>query len=323
MKKEVFSEKFESVIWTVYCTRNRSTGKTQQNVHLFLTKLCQYCEKDPLEITTQDAVQFTNHLYDLVRKGTCKASYVKVILLSLRKFYDFLEEYKYEFRDREIDVPIVNPFATILIDIPDKVILTKEDVPSLSQVDLLLDKTRETNPSLFAAISFAVKMGLTSTEISNLTTSCVGYMKEEVRFEPISGSKMTSLYICLKAIGEHGRTKRYLKVPEDMEEILTNFLENAKTGESEYVVSYKGKHYSERTMQYQLKRLCEILEIEQITFQDLRNLSIFLMKEGGADSKEIAKYTGQEGRWLTRFSGIDAASIFDAADYIRIHIIDR
>ena len=321
MEYRNLSEKFETYIWPVYTTRSKNTEKTRNNLHMFLDKLAKFSQKDLLEISDADAIQFSEYLYESMNKGKWKPSYIKVMLISLRKFYQFLHDYRYEFLDRGIEVPSFNPFDAVTITIPDKVLLTAEDLPNLQQLDLLLEESAKTNRALYLAISLAAKMGLSVSEISNLRKSNVGYMKEELMFSPLEGDSEKHLYICLNAVGEHGKTKRYLKVPKDLEIVLNEsleFMEKENADAQNYVILYKERHYSDRTMQYQLKKLCEKCQIKQITFQDLRNLAVFLMKDGGADQADIAHYTGQEGRWLTRFSGVDAQQIFDSGDFVQI-----
>lgn len=323
MEESHLSSDFETKVWPAYQARSKSTGKTQANLHLFLKQFSDFAKKDVLVMQAEDAKVYTEHLYEAIRKGKRKGSYVKVMLLSLRKFYTFLIEYRYEFGDRGITVPKHNPFEGVVIGIPDKVELTSEDLPSLSDLDALLEASANTNQSLFLAISLAAKVGLSISEISNLSPSMVGYMRDEQNFQAVTGTSKKHLYICLNAIGEHGRTKRYLQVPEDIEELLNLDLTSDFNTTNPYLITYKGKHYSERTMQYHLKELCQQIGLKQITFADLRNLAIFLMKEGGASTQEIAKYTGQEGRWISRFSGVSASKIFNAASYSRINIRTR
>lgn len=342
MQNSVLPVEFEEIIWPVYVTRTKSTKKTISNLHQYLEKLSTVVKKDLCHITPQDASDFMDYLCEAIKRGEYKSSYVKVIYLSLRKFYDFLLSYQYDFRDQGILVPEQNPFQAVSLQIQDKKILTADDIPNLDELDTLLKAAREENSSLYLAICFAAKMGLSISEISNLRTSSLGYMKEEIMFHKMDGTHDKNLYLCLEDTKHSKRTKRYLKIPTDLVDALEESLPphdstNASNSDSpdgsadfesasvrgessSYLISYKNHHYSERTMQYHLKNLCEKQKLKSITFADLRNLSVYLMKEGGAKDSEIAKYLGIEGRWLCRFSGISPSQVFGTADYSRIQI---
>lgn len=339
MGNQILSDQFENVIWPTYLTRSKATKKTIANLHQYLEKLVTITGKDITEINEQDVHFFMESLYVSIEKQEYHGSYVKVIYLSLRKFYDFMQHYRYELRDQGIEVSVDNPFHNVPLKIQDKKLLTAEDIPNLKELDQLLEISKQENRSLFLAICFAAKMGLSISEISNLRMSAVGYMREEILFEKQDGSHEQNLYLCIEDKRKTKRIKRFLLVPEDVCEILEEPLYAEKSGNTEYnadesdenlyipnsestsyLITYRGRHYSERTMQYHLKSLCEKHDLKQVTFADLRNLAIFLMKEGGAKDSQIAKYMGMEGRWLCRFSGIDANQVFGTADYNRIQI---
>lgn len=345
MNNSVLSEQFEEIIWPIYLTRSKATKKTISNLHQYLEKLVTITGKSVTDMTEQDIRAFMDSLYLSVRKGEYQASYVKVIYLSVRKFYDFLLNYRYELKDKGIEVMGTNPFKGVPLNIEEKKLLTAQDLPNLEALDTLVNASREENPSLYLAVCFAAKMGLSISEISNLRTSALGYMKEEILFEKQDGTHDQNLYLCIEDQKKSKKIKRYLMVPEDLKETLEEILYTEKNEEtqgdeeteetevdvwktddyrnpesSSYLISYKGKHYSERTMQYHLKKLCEEKGMKPVTFADLRNLAIFLMKEGGAKDSQIAKYMGLEGRWLCRFAGIDSKQVFGTADFNRIQI---
>lgn len=332
MRERVLSETFEKAVWETYLIHTRTIKKTTSNLHQYLEKLSLFTKKEITQIEKEDVEQYMEYLYQCIERGEYCPSYVKVMFLSLRKFFGFLQQHRYELRDRGVNVQEQNPFEGILLRIPDKKLLSSEDIPTIQEIDRLLQSAKSQNPSLYLAICLASKLGLSISELSELKLSALGYMKEEYLFESVEGIREKNLYICLP--GTNKRTNRYLKVPREVEEVIAEKLdmketaENAELSENEqletlernhgnniYVITYKGKHYSERTMQYHLKKLCEQLQLKNITFADLRNLSIFMMRYGGAKDSEIARFTGQKGRWICRFSGVDPKVILGTADY--------
>ena len=296
-----FTDQEKEYLLTVYLPR-RGSDFSRSNLLYIRGAFSTQREKPLFEVSMKDASLYTNFLIGNIEEKIWREQYALTVFNTLQNFYFFC------YKQEKIKA---NPFGQISFPVHSITEVNPKEFSSLYKVDRLFSVLQDM-PLLYLAAALAFRMALTVNDLS-------GLRREQFVMEEETGS------IYLDLIRKYGRrqSRSCLFVPEDLHAIL---LKTFRTIEptSPYVFPSKRKSFIPRnTLQINLQKAQIDVEGDNITFSDLRNLSIFLMLICSKSAGDVAAYAGLEGTWLTRYKSIPDEIRMDAARLVNIRLIDR
>ena len=296
-----FTDQEKEYLLTVYLPR-RGSDFSHSNLLYILGAFSSQLEKPLFDVSSKDASLYTKFLIGNIEEKIWREQYALTVFNTLQNFYLFC--YKQE-KIKE------NPFGQISFPVHSIQEVDPKEFSSLYAVDRLFSVIQDM-PLLYLAAALAFRMALTVNDLS-------GLRREQFVMEEETGM----VYLNLERKYGRRQSRSCLFVPEDLHKIL---LESFRTIEptSPYVFPSKRKAFMQRnTLQTNLQKAQMDVEGDNITFSDLRNLSIFLMLICSKSSGDVAAYAGLEGTWLTRYKSIPDEIRMDAARLVNIRLIDR
>jgi len=188
----------------------------------------------------------------------------------------------------------------------EKISLGAANAPSLQDVDQVLSCLKDNhNFSAFAALSLVLRCGLTCSEVCSLSKGNF-----------IMDKKGNA------GIVFRGAQDRYIKLPADMITLLSALVDPTGDSDSPMFRSQKwGRPMSHRSLERYLKETCEEAGVPGFSLQQLRNLAIGIMLEGGASQNEVADYVGTGVEWIPRYDSCIPDLEHAAVDFSHIRII--
>lgn len=243
--------------------------------------LCNYLKKDFLDISEDDASSFLSYMAKRVSDGELtKETY------NVRKAcFNVIAQY---IVDEHPEEGFENPFSWHM---PYKVVegIRVKAIPSLSDADKLLEESRE-NKMYYLIFSMVLRMALTSSEIISL---------KKDRIQLVDGG------LCVVFTNANGSISRAIRVPEDVEELLLDYLKSWHSAD-DYLFHNKYKNpLTLRNLDTAVKKYATKAGVS-FTLQELRTRTILDMtqsaKEQGKDLKTVGDYVGIKELRLSSFA---------------------
>lgn len=256
MKQSIYISSTFLYYWELY-KEKLSSIKSQYTYWSDLNSFVEFCKKDFLEIQLIDVDEYyTKSMYSM------KLSTLQKKIREFSAFSDFIIE------TGEQDFE--NYFIEKLIDLNYKVKMSKQHIPSVEDMNKLLEVSKE-NILYYSIFALIFKCALKPKEIINIKPSDF-FIKD------------ITLYLIIT-----GKKERIIEIPDDIKEILNQY-NNIRNVNSEYY--FGNNKIPERTLEYQMNRYAKKAGVPNITLYGIRNASIGTMTSSGISDKRISEMTG-------------------------------
>lgn len=263
--------------------------KSKNDYITVLNDLMDFCQKDFLEISSDDAFSFLHKLEEDANHNRIKWNTLNNKMARLHTISNYFVQQDY-FSDYNSN-PFDNPHR-----LNQNRMLHSGQILSLSEIDQFLSYAKS-NDNLYLASCMVLRMGLTSTELTNLRLS---------HFFLSDGSCYLKL------------PRRTILVPGDIKNLLDHMVK--KNQLSDYLLI---KSQSSRLTLRELQLLCQQVPMN-VTFPILRNTCIAYAFKGGAVTSDICDYLGITDAWLYRFDEVVSDIHYPAMpDFSNIRIVNR
>jgi len=236
-------------------------GRTKTEYWKIIGAVCKDVGKDFPDITEENAASWQRNMADRVRRGELAMPTLKLRISCCDNFAAYLES---------TGVIAENPFAQLDRPVVDDTPFS-DKIPRAIECDSILAAAEGEGMDMFLIIALVLRMGLTNGDICELKTGNVKHFEDNVVIYFYSDSGQ----------------KRYLVVPDDLKDMLSNFHKFVTT---EYLfANRKGQQLSSPAL---MKRVRKVMAKAGVSYslKDLRNRAIYQMVGAGADTAEIAQY---------------------------------
>lgn len=270
--------------------------QTRQSYMYAIAGLCEKCGVDFLDLTAKSVEDY----FSVLEREGYADSTMKWQTALFRSFGKWLDREA----DPEQEDGSPGYYESLFHDFPFSATETPPETPGgLARVDRVLGQLKEDHQNgMFAAVVLAARCGFTTTELCSLTYE--GLLKDD------NGNVGTVF---------HETEDRFVKIPEDCVSVLSAFRTPGDTGT---ILKTRNKNmpFTPRYLQINLKKACRKAGVEPFTFQNLRNLAIGTMLEGGAPVIELSKYIGTGQEWIPRYYGCIPEFAHAPVDYSHVRI---
>lgn len=281
------SKEFNDKIWIYFETNLKArTRKEYYNVVAHFTKCVGH---DPYYLTLEDTKTFYEDLLNKINKEKLSYSTAVMRYSVMRSICDFIENYKINHGEE-----YTNYFKEFSLPEQDKTI-KEEDLPSLKDIDLVLNKCIECNDyRAFTIFSLCLKLGLTNTEVCHLTMENV--LLEDEKHLALS-------------LNNNKRIRRILELDTDLSKILDKYL-------NDYEIAHGPLFYNNRNNQIKMRDTERLLQkyidmvntpkerIAPFTMQSLRHIAMIMLLKGNVSKENVAKFGGITTKWMNRYERI-------------------
>lgn len=281
------SKEFNDKIWIYFETNLKArTRKEYYNVVAHFTKCVGH---DPYYLTLEDVKTFYEDLINKINKEKLSYSTAVMRYSVMRSICDFIENYKINHGEE-----YTNYFREFSLPEQDKTI-KEEDLPSLKDIDLVLNKCIECNDyRAFTIFSLCLKLSLTNTEVCHLTMENVLLVDEK--------------HLAL-SLNNNKRIRRILELDTDLSKILDKYL-------SDYEIAHGPLFYNNRNNQIKMRDTERLLQkyidmvntpkerIAPFTMQSLRHIAMIMLLKGNVSKENVAKFGGITTKWMNRYERI-------------------
>ena len=273
-----FSEEFENLFHTFLASLSHS--RTAAEYWGYTCLLCDYLEKDFLDIDESDARRYIDSLYVRYQQGQLSRKTINVRLSSYKSVAGFLETY---YNDCYI-----NPFANIPL-VPVDLNVTIGHVPSMVEMDAIMSCAKNYGSMYYLILALASRCGLSLTEIVGLTVQNI--------LETSSGT----LTIVMEK--KKGAT-RYVPLPVDVSGIMKEYMSSFPTSGALFINQH-GNPITRKNIESAVNKIIEASGIERhFTMRDFRTRAIVDMKKCGVDSTSLSEYAGISEAHIYRFNKV-------------------
>lgn len=261
--------------FTYSLKRKKTVSSYRQTVELFLD----FSHKNFVETEKSDVEQYIN----MLRKNKKAETSIQLYLSILSSFFNYLQE------NNVISSECKN-FFSIYKPLDTHAPIAVEKIPTIEEIDSLLEAAKQSSTEYYLIIALAVKCGLSESEIYNLNIG---------DFFVDRNKNLGITVIC------EGK-KRYVKLPKDIANIVNIYIKcsrSAEEKESPLFVSVRKSRLSARTIRYNIKRINEKAGISPaITLQDMRNFTAVSLLKSGVLPQDVATTLGISVSWITRYA---------------------
>lgn len=287
-----------------YVNQNGMSDNTRKEYLYRIRHVCDWCEKDFLDIGVSDAERYFNYLQNLYATGdiTRRTIYGRYNtccnLASFVQGQGSMEGYR-------------NPFASIKIHTPENTRVPLHSIPSSEAMDIILAKAPDEMYYLVFALAFRVAFSL--SEILSLTLSHI-VESGDVIFVRCNARKTIPA--------------RTVALPEDVANIMRHYIDNMPYVDAEGHLFYN-KYKNPLTMDNVNKRLRKIMSEcdfdEKYSLRGFRSRSILDMVVATAKKEacmdDVADYTGIRSRRLAAYVKSSSGVIMNTpANLVNINI---
>lgn len=309
------SKEFNDKIWIYFETNLKArTRKEYYNVVAHFTKCVGH---DPYYLTLEDTKTFYEDLLNKINKEKLSYSTAVMRYSVMRSICDFIENYKINHGEE-----YTNYFKEFSLPEQDKTIKEK-DLPSLKEIDLVLNKCLECNDyKAFTIFSLCLKLGLTNTEVCHLAFENVLLVDDE------------HLAISLTSSGNSSRKiTRILELDKDLSEILDKYIKDYEITAGPLFYNNRGNQIKMRDTERLLLKYIDMINtegseavkaspkteaktikaskksdtklvIKPFTMQSLRHIAMIMLLKGNVSKENVAKFGGITTKWMNRYERI-------------------
>jgi len=278
LKSDYCSEETKEYLYA-YFEANKFSALTKVEVEKTISKICDFCGKDFLDIDRVDSEKFYR---DMVDRGLT-ASTTNSIWSRCRKFATYL------YKNSEL-IDYVSPFSdTILEKVPVRVNTNR--IVGTSEVDKILEAAKD-NLMVYVILSMAFRIAVSSSDFINLK-------KENVKF--LEDGAL--LYFPKK----HLHKEQVIPLPDDIAKLLKLYMDNQPYYDSEGHLFYnKWKSpLTMRNLDALVEKYRKAAGVEKYTLKDLRSRAILDMinatQDNGGDIGSVGEYVRLHGLRLNAY----------------------
>ncbi len=268
MQKSIYmSDLFAERIYPAFASTKKKP-RTAADYFQSARMICDFCKKDFLSLTSEDAKAYYEYLKEQEANGKISNRTIKVRFVGFNQLARFVcAGYPEQMQD--------NPFENILLPLTEEH-LKYQRIPSMKEIDDLLTAAKD-DEQMYLILCLICRMGLTASETVKLRRQQIVEMDEGK--------------IAIICTGKDGN-ELLRPVPEDVRDILLSFME--KNGiEAELFHNEWKKPLTERNLDYLIKKYSALAGIEtKCSVKDLRNRAILSMLQANASPQEVAQYAG-------------------------------
>lgn len=265
--------------WLNEFTCSLKREKTIHNYKHVIEQFLDFSHKDFVSTDENDVKQYIS----LLRRNKKAETSIQTYLSIMSSFFNFLQE-----KD-VIGKEITNVFS-IYKPLGTHKRIASEKIPSVTDINTLLEVSKQFNTEYYLIIALAVKCGLSESEIFNLNVG--DFFVDRYK-------KLGIRVICEDKV-------RYVKLPLDIANIVNGYvskkkLENADKN-SPLFTSIRNTRLSARTIRYNIRQINDKAGISPaITLQDMRNFTAVSLLKSGVSPQDVASTLGIGISWITRY----------------------
>lgn len=267
-KSEYMSDFFVNQIYAGYAVtkKKRSTAEEYFNS---ARRICDFCKKDFLDLTKNDARLYYEYLEKEAAEGKISNRTIKARFVGFRQLAKYiLTAYPDNMEE--------DPFDGVFLPKADESMHIQR-IPSLEEIDKLLTATKD-DKQTHLILCMICRMGITAQETVRLKRSQIVEVGE---------GDIGIIYV-----EKDGKTETVRIVPEDIKDKLLMFCAEHPNEDLLFHNQYNNP-LTLRNLDHLLKKYSEVAGIEtKCSVKDLRNRAILSMLHAGADPKEVAQYAG-------------------------------
>lgn len=266
---EYFSTEFKEIL-KCFCQSILNKG-TEKNYYANICQLCDYLQKDFLEIKPEDAERYMQYMYTRYHMGELSRRTSNTRLSTFKSLSKYIEE-NYE------EYGFVNPFADLKATSFDaNVSITR--VPGMSELDAIMSVAKE-NDTTYLIFALAERATLS---ISNI----VSINRNNMTVDPDC--------IILHFDSSNGFKEPFsIVLPSDVDLLMRDYLEKHPPEDGSGYVFFN-KHHRPITVKNIETLVNQVVEksgvAHKYTLKDFRTRGIIDMKKAGVPTPNISEYT--------------------------------
>ncbi len=268
MQKSIYmSDLFAERIYPAFASTKKKP-RTAADYFQSARLICEFCQKDFLELTEDDANRYHEYLLEQEANGKISNRTIKVRFVGFNQLARFVcAGYPDEME--------CNPFEKIALPLTEEH-LKYQRIPTMKEIDDLLTAAKD-DKQMYLILCLICRMGLTAAETVKLRRQQIVEIDEKS--------------IGIICVGKDG-TEILRPVPEDVSEILLEYIKESGA-ESELFHNEWNKPLTERNLNYLIKKYSALAGLEtKCSVKDLRNRAILSMIQANASPEDVAQYAG-------------------------------
>lgn len=273
-----FSQEFNERIWPTFRLELKSS-ETEKKYFYCLCAICNFLEKDFLDISVEDAYRYVSFLESRYHAGTLAIRTINHRISVFRKLGHFISE-------RGLLDGYVNPFFCIKqVAVNDDVTVTS--FPSMREFDMILSAAKS-DDAMFLILALAGRVGLSASSIVKLHINHI-VAKDDI--------------MCIVFPGKNAvEDDQVIALPADVKKIMTDYIEKHPSVDGYLFHNKYGKPLSLKTLGTAVDRVVSASGVEKkYTLRNFRTRAILDLKKSGVSNAVISKYVGLSHLRLSSF----------------------
>ena len=254
------------------CSYSFKNSRTYAEYVNYINMLCNYLERDFIDIDHDNANRFMTYMYNRRSAGKLSRGTIYVRLHCYKVVAEFLEEHidGYESPFRKIRFP----------DKPSDNINPKR-IPSMQELDRFMSVVKS-DPMYSVIYALATRVGLSATSILNIR---IGDISRE---EYGDGNVVTFLRLDGKGFNK----ERYIALPRDVSKLMEAYLSVVVPVDGAIWFNEHKRPLTLKNLDSATKRFVTSAGIGHYTMKDFRSRAILELVKAGNDLETIKEYTG-------------------------------
>lgn len=276
--------------------------KSRSEYYYVINSFCQFCGKDYLIAGADDFKNYFESLDTAAALGNLSYKTICMRHAVMINFGSYISSHAKTYE--------IKGFVNYMVKIPKpgvSINITSRNIPTLEQLDKIYEAAQE-DMLMYCVIALVNKCALTVKQICDLKITNFIYDSERN---------------CGMIFPYQYSADRYIKLPDDVRDILNNYVSIRNTGSEYLFCNQKNGKMTQRVLQNRMKNIITIAAGEEgwsYTLQDIRNMATVLMIKGGAEKEDVAAYIGIEAKWMQRYDRAVEEFVLAPCDYINIDI---
>ena len=270
------SDEFQQYFYNFTAPKNTSTRYEYVS---YVNMLCNYLGKDFLDITSDDALKFLNHMNSRRSDGKLKRKTIVVRLACYNAMAQYIED--------KLD-GYHNPFSKL--QRPEvKSEFDPDKIPTMGELDLLFSEAKK-DPKDFLILALAARAGLSASKILQLTTKSIW-------------RDGNSTFLRIESSDGFGDAYD-IRLPKDVRDVMDFYISKLDIDLSKREPLFKnkwGNALSIQNVDQLIKRLTSKCDLSEYTLKDFRNRAYLEMAKSGSSIESFMQYTGLESMQTEKF----------------------
>lgn len=269
-----------------------NTIKAERTKVEYFSAICLYCDfmqKDFLEQTMNDALDYTMSLTAKISDGKFSKTTLVTRISCYRKLEEFIRDFYGEDMCKRCWAKIQMPSLDSSI--------SKDRIPSVEDIDILLDNAKSEGFMWYVIISLVVKCALTASELVNIR-----------RDNFINEHGEVYIYLADKGRPVNFQEKRYMKMPKDMRDLFLSYIVTVPKDSDVIFFNNAGRPLTLKNIDDALKRMYAGYK-KKYTIKDIRSRGILEMLASTDDPQAVGEYVGLSQLRMKSF--VEAAGLVD------------